>query len=123
TYSAVLAPLDSESLGFGWVQSYGEHVEFSSDGGEATVHQANGSVVTFTKDASGAWSAPAWVQSTLTAGSAGTLVLTYRDQTQDVFDATSGRLLRELDRNDYATTLSYSNGVLQTVTDPAGRTL
>lgn len=50
-------------------------------------------------------------------------VLTYQDQAKDVFDST-GRLLRQLDRHGYATTVSYDvAGRIDHVSDEAGRRL
>ena len=122
TYNAELASSDDDRLGYGWTHSYGTHLTFNSDASEVTVHHGNGSFVVFDKQADGTYTAAAWVRSKL-AASGQTLVLTYHDQTQDVFDASSGQLLKERDRNGYETTLAYANGRLQTVTDPGGRTL
>jgi YD repeat-containing protein len=46
----------------------------------------------------------------------------HTNQDKFVFSA-GGQLLKEVDRNGYATTLAYTNGQLSGVTDPAGRSL
>ena len=62
------------------------------------------------------------MEATLAHNADGTYTFTHVNQNAFVFSG-SGQLLREVDRNGYATTLTYANGVLSGVTDPAGRSL
>ncbi|MFL5893725.1 MAG: RHS repeat-associated core domain-containing protein [Thermoleophilaceae bacterium] len=123
SYNSSLAANADQGLGYGWTQTYGARATASADGTEITVRAANGSGVTFTANPDGSYSAGGWVKGSL-AKVGTTLVLTYRDQTQDVFDGASGRLLKQRDRNGYETTLGYNpSGQLTAVTDASGRTL
>lgn len=113
-------------LGFGWTDSYNMYLT-TDETGAVTVHEESGSSVTFDWVAGG-YQAPARVFATLTANPDGTLTFTRtRGQEKFVFATPTqsgpGQLLKEIDRNSYTTTLSYSNGLLSSVTDPAGRSL
>ncbi|HZU13390.1 MAG TPA: RHS repeat-associated core domain-containing protein [Chloroflexota bacterium] len=125
TYRSLLVSQDSP-LGFGWTDSYNMFLSSNADG-SIGVHEESGTVVTFASNGSG-YQAPSRVLGTLTTNSDGTLTFKRNDQTSYVFSAptpsTAGRLLKEIDRNGYTTSLSYNgSGQLTTVTDPAGRTL
>jgi RHS repeat-associated protein len=108
-------------LGPGWTHPYATHLELPS--GYVVLHGANGATATFKSAAGGTFTAAERVKATLAAGANGSYVLTYKDQTKDVFGST-GRLLRMLDRNGYATTLTYdAGGRIDHVSDEAGRRL
>jgi RHS repeat-associated protein len=122
SYTSGFASTDGQ-LGYGWTDSYAMSLSTDSSG-NVTVHQEDGSTVTFSPNGSGGYTAPSWVLGTLSQRSGGTHTFT-RDQTQDryVFSQ-SGELLSESDRNGYTTTLTYnSGGELTAVTDPEGRSL
>ena len=120
TYSSLLAGT-SGLFGHGWASDYGMHLSIDSTTGDVTVHQENGSTVTFTPNGTG-FTAPSRVQATLTQNADGSYTLTdFHGGMRHVFSA-AGQLTSISDRNGETTSLSYSNGALATVTDPAGRT-
>ncbi|MGH2918842.1 MAG: RHS repeat-associated core domain-containing protein, partial [Solirubrobacteraceae bacterium] len=129
TYNAQLAAAQDRAgqttapgtLAPGWTHAYGTRLELIDD--VVVLHAANGATSTFTAGAGGSFSAPERVKAGLVHHTDGTYTLTYRDHSAQVFDSI-GRLLRERDRNGYATTLDYSpGGRLQTVINEAGRAL
>jgi RHS repeat-associated protein len=121
TYDAADAGVDGP-FGYGWSDSYGMTLTTGPDG-TVSVSQENGSVVSFTPDGSGGYTAPTRVLATLTAGSDGTWQFVRRSTGDAYTFSASGQLLSEADRNGETTTLGYSGSELSTVTDPAGRTL
>jgi RHS repeat-associated protein len=115
-------------FGWGWTFSYNLSATTDSSTGDVTVHQEDGSEVTF-DDSGGTYtpSAPRY-DATLTA-SGGDYVFTRRGQEIFKFDQATGHLLSEQDpagaaaSSPYATTMAYNAaGQLSTITDPAGRT-
>ena len=108
-------------LGYGWTESYNAGLSFDGSG-NALVHEENGSTITFAPSGSGGYQGPTRVLATLVKNGDGTYTLNRRDQTHLTFSS-SGQLIKETDRNGYATTLTYSTGNPVTVTDPASRTL
>ncbi len=116
-----LAAFQNSSVGYGWRSSYGMQLSVNSSAGTATVILGNGSNVPFTLT-NGTYTAPAWVIATLTQNADGTFIyLEKHTQRQYVFSS-NRKLVTEIDRNGYATNLSYnSTGQLTSVTDPAGR--
>jgi YD repeat-containing protein len=120
TYSSHLAS-QAGPMGYGWTTSYSRGL--SVDGsGNVTVQAGNGAKVVFQPGGAGTYSAPSHVLATLVRNGDGTFTFTDKQKTVDLFDA-SGRLIKETDRNGYATNLAYNASGLATVTDPAGRTL
>jgi len=119
TYSSFAASKNGP-FGYGWTHSYNLSLTLDSFG-NATVTQENGSTISFASTPSG-YQAPARILASLAKNSDGTFTLTRNNQQHFIFSAT-GQLVKEADRNGYATTLSYTNGQLSTVADPAGRTL
>jgi YD repeat-containing protein len=111
---------DGVRLGPGWTHAYGASLELIGDA--VVLHAADAATSTFTATPDGSYSAAERVKATLMHNGDGTFTVTYRDQTRDVFDS-AGRLVRELDRNGYATTLSYDGARLVSVTNDAGRSL
>ena len=123
-YNSLVASQDGP-LGFGWAESY--NLFLSKDtGGIITMHTEGGAQIPFLPAGSG-YIAPGRVFSRLTVNGDMTLTTTRKDRTQLIFAApavgTPGQLLREIDRNGYATSLTYASGKLSTVADPAGRSL
>jgi RHS repeat-associated protein len=108
-------------FGYGWSFEFGESLSLDPSGQSATVTNADGSTVTFTK-LEGVWTVPAWVQATLVQNGEGVFTYTLPDQRAFTFSS-SGVLQKITDRNGNATTLTYVSGRLETVTDPAGRKL
>lgn len=126
TYSSLNAGQDGP-LGHGWQDEY--NMSLATDAsGTMTVTEETGSSVAFAPDGSGGYQAPSRVLATLSANGDGTYTFARQDQQTFTFTAptttTLGQLVKETDRNGYATTLGYdANGRLSTVTDPAGRAL
>jgi RHS repeat-associated protein len=125
TYNSQLAASQSAPgpFGYGWTGPYSAHLVVNEEAETATVHQSNGSTVTFSLTASKTYAAAgSWVQATLVKeGSA--YVYTLPDQSKLDFNS-AGQLTSETDRNGNAVTLSYtSEGQLEAVTDGAGRKL
>lgn len=121
TYSSSNASRNSP-LGYGWTHSYNMSLSVDQTTGNATIYEEGGTTLTFTSTGTG-YQPRSWVFATLIRNPDGTWKFTRKDQRQYIFDG-SGRLLREVDRNGYTTSLTYdSTGTLTTVTDPAGRAL
>jgi RHS repeat-associated protein len=120
-YSSQRAPFDGP-LGYGWSFNYNMSLAVKPSG-SADVHQENGSMVTFTPDANGAYHAPARVLAVLAHNADGTW--TYTRRANEVFAFTStGQLSVLSDLNGNTTTLARNGaGQLTTATDGAGRTL
>jgi len=115
-------------FGWGWTFSYNLFTTTDSATGDVTVHQEDGSQVTF-DDSSGTYTlAEPRYDATLTA-TGSSYVFTRQGQDIFTFDQATGHLVAEQDLAGaqaspaYATTLAYdSSGQLHTITDPAGRT-
>jgi RHS repeat-associated protein len=108
-------------LGPGWTHPYATRLELPT--GYVKLHGTNGATALWKANADGTFSAPERVKARLTRGADNAYVVTYKDQTKDVFDST-GRLLRQLDHNAYATSVTYdAGGRIDHVTDEAGRRL
>jgi len=114
-------------LGFGWTQSYNVFLTpdpnktLSDPTSKVTVHDENGADLTFSPSGNGNYQAAPRVLDSLQV-SGGTFQLNRRDQTHLFFNS-SGQLFKETDRNGYATTLLYTNNLLTSVAEPAGRSL
>ena len=110
-----------EALGWGWADGYA--MSASVDGsGNVTIHQGNGSTVTFSPS-SGAYTQAPWVTARLVKNADGTYTYTLADQTTYKFSS-AGALMSITDREGYATTLGYNaSGQLTTVADAAGRNM
>jgi RHS repeat-associated protein len=121
TYNTLDAATASapDALGYGWTDSYAMSLSFDSTTGNITVHQQNGATATFSPSGS-SYTAPAWVVATLVKNGDGTYTVGLPNQDKDNFSS-AGQLLSETDRNGYKTILSYTSGLLTSVTDPAGR--
>lgn len=122
SYSSLAAWTDGP-LGWGWTHSYAVSLADSPyQANVKLVKQENGSEVAFSWTGS-AWVPPSRVLATLVQNGDGTWTYTRRGGDRFVFDS-AGRLVRQVDRNGYATTLGYDGaGKLTTITDPASRQL
>lgn len=129
SYSAQAAQKEAASaasggparLGPGWTHPYATRLELST--GYVRLVGANGATALWKANSDGTFSAPERVKARLTRGTDNGYVVTYKDQTKDVFDST-GRLLRQLDHNAYATSVDYdASGRIDHVSDEAGRRL
>ena len=120
-YSAAMAA-NGGPLGFGWTDSYNLFLTIDSSG-NVSVHQQNGSVVIFSPNGSGGYTAPTRVLASLVKNSDGSYTFTPNATLIAYKFSAGGQLLTETDRNGYVTTLAYSGSNLTTVTDPAGRKL
>ena len=122
TYNAMLAGMNGP-LGYGWQFGYGMSLSFDPASGAATVSQGNGTVAMFAANDDGTYTAPPQVFATLVANADGSYTMAdTRVLIRYDFDA-SGRLVHQIDRNGYVTTLTYTGQLLTSVADPAGRTL
>ena len=119
-----------QPLGYGWTDNYNEFITFSlpNGGGDATVHESNGSAVLFTLNGS-TYTGPSSEHVTLQKNGS-QFVFIDSGQNREIFLAPGGNniswLSQLIDRHNsaaYTLTLAYSGGNLTTVTDPAGRTL
>ncbi len=125
TYNSVIANQNGP-LGYGWTDNY--NMFLTQDiSGNVGMNEEGGTTVSFSQTAPGVYQAPSRVLATLTSNGDGTLTFARQDQEKFIFTVptttTVGQLVKEVDRNGYATTLSYANGLLSTVIDPAGRQL
>ena len=108
-------------FGYGWSNSFGDHLALEPSNKRATVTLASGATIPF-GESGATYTAPAWTQDTLNGGPEAGYTLTTKDQTKYHFAAATGRLETVTDRNANATTLSYGGtGRLEAITDPAGR--
>jgi YD repeat-containing protein len=121
TYSAQAAAAGSLGIfGYGWTNSFGDHLTSEESGAKETLTEATGGTITFTKSGT-SWVAPAWSQDVLTGSTGSSFTLTVPDQTQEKFSG-AGRLESVTDRNGNETLLAYNGtGELETITDPSGR--
>jgi YD repeat-containing protein len=114
-------------LGFGWTHSYNifltpdPNKTLTDPTSKVTVHDENGAALIFSASGNGNYQAAPRVLDTLQL-SGGIFQLNRRDQTHLFFNS-SGQLFKETDRNGYATTLLYTNNLLSSVMEPAGRSL
>ena len=114
-------------FGWGWTFSYNLYTTTDSTTGNVTVHQEDGSAVTFV-DSSGTYAPAAPRYDAALTASGSNYVFTRRGKDIFTFDHSTGHLLSEEDlagskaNPQYSTTLAYdSSGHLHTITDPAGR--
>jgi len=121
TYSSLHASSNGP-MGYGWTDNYNMFVSFDGSG-NATVHEENWAAVAFPSNGSGGYQPSSHVFATLVRNGDGTYTFSRKDHVHYVFDS-GGRLIREIDRNGYATVLAYNgSGQLSTVTDPENRAL
>jgi RHS repeat-associated protein len=121
-YSAQAAAAASSpgAFGYGWTNSFSDHLISEESGKKITLVTATGSTITFT-GGPGSFTAPAWTQDVLSGSAEAGYTLTLPEQTKYIFSG-SGRLESVSDRNGNKTSLAYNkSGQLETITDPAGR--
>ena len=122
TYNSAAAAAGG-AISPGWTHSYAMSLNVDPGSGAATVHQENGSTVTFQPAGGGTYTAAPWVSARLAQNGDGSYTYRLADQRADNFSS-SGQLLSEADRFGTVTALQYdAGGNLQTITDPASRTL
>ncbi len=122
SYSSQLSPYDGP-LGPGWSFSYGMTLFADPTSGVVSVHQENGSVVTFTPNGSGGYTSPPQVLATLVHNGDGSWTYTRRARQVFGFDS-SGQLGTVGDLNGEMLTVAHTTGgQISTVTDGAGRPL
>jgi RHS repeat-associated protein len=119
SYNSLEATVNSP-FGYGWTDSYDMHLEASGSSVEDVV-EPSGSVTPF-NEVGTLWVAPSRVQATLTHNANGTWTFVSRRTTTYVFNS-GGQLISETNLDGYTTTLSYTGGLLSSVTDPEGRAL
>jgi RHS repeat-associated protein len=122
TYSAQAAAkaVSPGAFGYGWTNSFSDHLLVEEEGKKITVVQGSGSTETFT-ESGGSWRPPTWSQDELAGNGEAGYTLTRPEQTQLHFSP-AGRLETVTDRNGNQTTLGYDEtGRLKTITDPAER--
>ncbi|CAG7624851.1 RHS repeat protein [Actinacidiphila bryophytorum] len=105
-------------LGKGWSLGLESSLAPASD--QATLIDADGAKVVFTKNSDGTFSAPKPVRYILSAVSGG-FTVTALDHSTRTFD-TAGRLTAVKDSDGSGLSLGYASGVLSSITDAAGRT-
>jgi RHS repeat-associated protein len=110
------------NLAPGWSTSYSSHLSFLAAISRVVVHQDDGATVTFEQQSDGTYTAGPYVTAGLVRNGDGSYTYTLANQVAYQFDS-SGVLQNISDRNGYHTILSYSNGRLDHVTDPEGRSL
>jgi RHS repeat-associated protein len=122
TYNAQAAAKATSAgpFGYGWSDSFSDHLTVETSVHLATLYQSNGSTVSFT-ESGGKFTAPAWSPDTLTGNPETGYTLTFANQAKFYFSGT-GRLESEEDRNANKTILEYNEkGQLGSITDPAER--
>lgn len=119
TYNSLMAA-QGGPLGNGWTDNYNVFVMFDPSG-NPTVHEENGATISFTL-VSGVYQPPSRVLATFVKNGDGTYTLNRRFQVHLTFNS-AGQLVSLTDRNNVATSLSYTAGQLSSVADRWGRTL
>lgn len=131
TYNSQLAVSQTSPgrFGYGWSDPFGANLTFEEVCNKAaecvkaaTVHQANGSTITFENYGTTWYAEGPWVEATFVKQSDGTYLYTLPNQTTMHFDAT-GRLLSETDRNGNAISLTYTESRVSAVADGTGRSI
>ncbi len=125
SYNAFLSNQNGP-MGYGWSHSYNWYISQDPSTNNYIVHEGNGSITPFNPD----YSSPLRVHATLTSTNSMLALTSTNGLDTFVFkpldgSAVAGKLDHMTDRNGYTTSLVYTgtNGLLKTVTDPAGRTL
>lgn len=116
-----------KSWGAGWMGNYTTTVIYDNNATgtalpKATVVRANGRVLNFTQTAANIFQSDADIQDKLMRLASGWKYVSAATETTETYDA-AGKLLSISNRAGATQTLAYSNGLLQTVTDPTGRQL
>jgi RHS repeat-associated protein len=113
---------DVGAFGPGWRHNLDLEVSGPNAEGLMTVTQENGTTVIFRDDGEGGWESPSRSDATLDPLPDGGWRFVRRDH--QIFEFSSiGQLTKVRDLNGYELNLSYSSGLLDTVTDAAGRSI
>ena len=121
TYNSLDAGVSGQ-FGKGWSCSFCWSLSTDSSSGDVTVTEGDGSQVLAAPDGSGGYDVPAIYDSSLTENADGSW--TFVRQHGDSYSfSSSGVLTAVTDRNGYATSLSYSGGVLSAITSADGQSL
>ncbi|HBV98040.1 MAG: hypothetical protein JL50_00965 [Peptococcaceae bacterium BICA1-7] len=107
-------------LGKGWAHNYNTKLTFNEDSSIA-VSYADGHVLCFENSGAGYVTPPGYDE-ILTVGPDNTYILTFKDKSRHIFNS-AGQLVSITDKNSSAITLFYTNGLLSSAADPAGRSL
>lgn len=110
----------TSDLGQGWTHDFATRLQIESDG-DAILHGATGQQVFYKKKPDGSYVVDAGGLSKLAAAGTG-FELTQAHQTVLVFGG-SGKLTSVSDRNGNTLSLAYAAGLIDTVTDTAGRVI
>ncbi len=124
TYNSQLAAQQSEPgpLGYGWTSTYSAYITTDPSAKLVTVHQDNGSTVSFEENVEGKYvGTNPLVESALAKEGTG-YAFTLPDQARLQFNG-EGQLTQETDRYGSAVPLTYEGGHLSKATDSAGRSL
>ena len=109
----------ARSLGYGWTHSYDMYLAFA--GSDVTVFYPQGHATTFVLS-DGVYVPRPGVYDALVQNGDDTYTLTTVNQIRYNFSS-AGVLTSIVDRNDNTTRLTYTSGLLTSVTDPGGRSL
>ncbi|WP_455583728.1 DNRLRE domain-containing protein [Geobacillus zalihae] len=107
-------------FGKGWHSD--AEMNIVAQGNEARLTDEDGTLHIFTKLSDGTYKAPTGVYLELSE-TTDEYILTTKDQTKIHFQKSDGKLTRIVDGHGNATTYSYSNGKLVSITDASGRKL
>ncbi|MBI2863853.1 MAG: RHS repeat protein, partial [Chloroflexi bacterium] len=109
------------TLGYRWIHGY--EMKLSTEiTPTAIVRYGSGGTARFVKSG-GSFTSPPGNFDTLTENGDGSYTLATKGQIRYQFPTGGGALQSIGDRNNITTTLSYSSGLLNTVTDPGGRSI
>lgn len=106
------------ALGTGWHHSYELFLVVQS--GKVFFRNGDGSITTYTLNATGTYDSPTGNYSTLAKNVDGTFTIKYRDGLKHNF-GTDGRLTSIVDHYGNSLSFNYQNGDLTTITDSAQR--
>jgi RHS repeat-associated protein len=125
TYNSQAAAAAKQGIfGYGWSNSFGDHLAIEKTQKRATLTQANGSTVVFAEGTEGTYSPPAYSQDALSGSEGAGYTLILPNQTAYNFGGTTGRLESVTDRAGNATSIAYNgSGKPEVITDPASRKL
>ena len=111
---------DSSPLGKGWQHNYNSYLKINTDNYvDVTYGDGHSSLFTLSN---GVYTRQAGVFETLVKNTDGTYTLTFKSQLKYNYNS-SGKLTSIVDKNNNITMLQYTNSLLSSVTEPAGRTL
>ena len=113
------SPFSPGSIGHGWSHSYEQSLEILDNG--AVIFREGGMARDFRLDKDNRYRAPRDDYSKLSRNSDGGYFLTEKEGVTRTFTS-SGQLTAMIDRNGNRVSLTYENGRVAAIADPAGRT-